>query len=88
MSYNNWEAVIGLEIHAQLNTQTKIFSDDISEFTHNDNKNISPVSLGFPGSLPVLNESVVDMGIKTGIALNCKINRYSVFERKNYFYQT
>lgn len=86
MSYEYWESVVGLEIHAQLNTKTKIFSSDLSEFSHNDNKNISPVSLGFPGTLPVLNSEVVNMGIKAGLALNCKVNEVSVFERKNYFY--
>ncbi|MCB9027343.1 MAG: Asp-tRNA(Asn)/Glu-tRNA(Gln) amidotransferase subunit GatB, partial [Bdellovibrionaceae bacterium] len=86
MSFEQWESVIGLEIHAQLNTKTKIFSSDLSEFSHNDNKNISPVSLGFPGTLPVLNSEVVNMGIKAGLALNCRINETSVFERKNYFY--
>ncbi|MCB0355963.1 MAG: Asp-tRNA(Asn)/Glu-tRNA(Gln) amidotransferase subunit GatB [Bdellovibrionales bacterium] len=86
MGLHKWETVIGLEIHAQLNTNTKIFSDDRAEFSHSDNKNISPVSLGFPGTLPVLNKAVVSMGVKTGLALNCKINTVSVFERKNYFY--
>lgn len=84
--YNNWEAVIGIEIHAQLMTQSKIFSGDSAEFTHGDNRHISAVSLGFPGTLPVLNENVVKMGIKAGLALNCVINKISIFERKNYFY--
>jgi aspartyl-tRNA(Asn)/glutamyl-tRNA(Gln) amidotransferase subunit B len=84
--YNDWEAVIGLEIHAQLNTKSKIFSCDSAQFTHGDNDHISSVSLGMPGTLPVLNMGVVEMAIKAGLALNCEINNTSVFERKNYFY--
>lgn len=86
MAYNDWEAVIGLEIHAQLNTKSKIFSADPAEFSQSDNLNVSAVSLGFPGTLPVMNKEVINKGIKAGLALNCQINPHSIFERKNYFY--
>ena len=86
MSYGNWEPVIGLEIHAQLNTKTKMFSSDPAEFGSGDNENVSPVSLGMPGALPVFSEKGLEYSIKIGHALNCKIKRKSVFSRKNYFY--
>ncbi len=88
MSYEvrGYEAKIGIEIHVQLNTKSKIFSSDGTEFSAGDNENISPVSAGLPGSLPVLNKKVVDLAIKTGLALNCQIRQKSVFARKNYFY--
>ncbi len=86
MSSNNFEAVIGLEVHVQLKTQSKIFSADSTEFNSGDNENVSPVSMGMPGSLPVLNRQAVDLAIKTGLALGCKISHDSVFSRKNYFY--
>ncbi len=86
MSYNDWEAVIGLEIHAQLLTASKIFSSDSAHFGGADNEHTHPVSLGMPGTLPVLNELAVEYSAKTGLALNCKIRKKSVFARKNYFY--
>ncbi|MFP5518644.1 MAG: Asp-tRNA(Asn)/Glu-tRNA(Gln) amidotransferase subunit GatB [Bdellovibrionia bacterium] len=86
MAYRGYEPVIGLEIHVQLNTQSKIFSVDSTHFGGSDNENTSPVSLGLPGALPVLNEKAVEYAIKTGLALNCKIRKKSVFARKNYFY--
>jgi aspartyl-tRNA(Asn)/glutamyl-tRNA(Gln) amidotransferase subunit B len=86
MSYNDWEPVIGLEIHAQLNTESKMFSTDSTEFGSGDNENVSPVSLGLPGSLPVVNRQAIEYSILTGLALNCEINNRSVFSRKNYFY--
>lgn len=82
----NWEIVVGLEIHAQLRTHSKIFSPDSAEFGAGDNSSVHPVSLGLPGALPVLNKSVVDFAITTGLALNCEIQKKSVFARKNYFY--
>lgn len=81
-----FEATIGIEIHVQLNTKSKIFSSDGTEFAAGDNENISTVSAGLPGSLPVLNKKVVELAIKTGLALGCKIRQKSVFARKNYFY--
>lgn len=81
-----FEPTIGIEIHVQLNTKSKIFSSDGTEFSAGDNENISPVSCGLPGSLPVLNRRVVELAIKTGLALGCKIRQKSIFARKNYFY--
>lgn len=86
MSYNDWEAVIGLEIHAQLLTQSKMFSPDSTAFGGADNENTDPVSLGMPGTLPVLNKRAVEFAIRTGLSLNCAIREKSVFARKNYFY--
>lgn len=86
MSNHGYEAVIGLEIHAQLKTKTKMFSSDSTFFDAGDNENTSPVSVGMPGALPVLNRAAVDMAIRAGLALNCDIRRKSIFARKNYFY--
>jgi aspartyl-tRNA(Asn)/glutamyl-tRNA(Gln) amidotransferase subunit B len=86
VSYNDWEAVIGLEIHAQLLTESKMFSSDSTTFGGADNENVSPVSLGLPGSLPVVNAKAIEFAVRTGLALNCNIREKSVFARKNYFY--
>ncbi len=80
-----WETVIGLEVHAELNTVTKLFSAAPNEFGGDPNTHIDPVTLGLPGSLPVLNRAAVDKAIRVGLALHCQI-RPSVFSRKNYFY--
>ena len=80
-----WETVIGLEVHAELATVTKMFSGAPNRFGGDPNTNIDPVSLGLPGSLPVLNGHAVELAIRVGLALNCRIQR-SVFARKNYFY--
>jgi aspartyl-tRNA(Asn)/glutamyl-tRNA(Gln) amidotransferase subunit B len=82
-----YEAVIGLETHCQLNTETKIFSCESTKFDpDNPNTNISPICLGYPGVLPVLNEKVLEYAVKAGLALNCQIAPYSKFDRKQYFY--
>ncbi len=86
MSYSDWEAVIGLEIHAQLLTESKIFSPDSSHFGGADNEHTHPISLGMPGTLPVINKRAVEFSAMTGLALNCTIRKKSVFARKNYFY--
>lgn len=86
MAYSDWETVIGLEIHAQLLTKSKMFSPDSAAFGGADNEHTHPVSLGLPGSLPVINREAVDDSIRTGLALNCTIRKKSVFARKNYFY--
>jgi aspartyl-tRNA(Asn)/glutamyl-tRNA(Gln) amidotransferase subunit B len=81
-----FEPVIGLEVHVQLNTNTKIFCSCPNTFGEEPNTNVCPVCLGMPGVLPVLNEKVVEYTVKAGLALNCKIQERSVFARKNYFY--
>lgn len=86
MSYRGYEPTIGIEIHVQLNTASKIFSSDATAFGSGDNENISPVSVGMPGALPVVNRKAIEYSIKTGLALGCQIREVSVFARKNYFY--
>ncbi|RAK07121.1 aspartyl/glutamyl-tRNA(Asn/Gln) amidotransferase subunit B [Halanaerobium saccharolyticum] len=81
-----YETVIGLEVHVQLNTESKIFCGCSTEFGKEPNENTCPVCLGLPGTLPVLNKKVVDYAIMAGLALNCDIAEYSKFDRKNYFY--
>lgn len=81
-----YEAVIGLEVHVQLKTKSKIFCSCSTEFGAPPNTHVCPVCLGMPGSLPVLNERAVEYAVKAALALNCKINLRSVFARKNYFY--
>jgi aspartyl-tRNA(Asn)/glutamyl-tRNA(Gln) amidotransferase subunit B len=85
-SENKYELVSGLEIHVQLNTNTKIFSADSASFGALPNQNISTVSLALPGALPKLNKEVVAKAIRIGLALNCTINQTNHFDRKNYFY--
>lgn len=81
-----FELVVGLEVHVQLNTRSKIFSADPAAFTTDPNRHISPVSLGLPGTLPFLNEKAVEYAVKAGVALGCSINLENRFDRKNYFY--
>lgn len=81
-----YEPVIGLEVHAQLLTETKLFCNCSTKFGNNPNSNVCPVCLGHPGVLPVLNKKAVEFALMMGIATNCKINRHSIFARKNYFY--
>jgi aspartyl-tRNA(Asn)/glutamyl-tRNA(Gln) amidotransferase subunit B len=81
-----YEAVIGLETHCQLSTNTKIFSSSSTEFGNAPNTNIDPICMGMPGVLPVLNEKVLEYAVKAGLALNCQIAPYSKFDRKQYFY--
>ena len=82
----NWETVIGLEIHAQLNTKSKIFSSASTEYGAKPNSQACAVDLGLPGVLPVLNKEVVSKAIKFGLAVKAKINQRNIFDRKNYFY--
>ena len=83
---NEWQAMIGLEIHAQLLTDSKLFSPDSARFSDQENIHIHPVSVGLPGVLPVLNKKAVEYAVQVGLALNCRINNRSIFARKNYFY--
>jgi aspartyl-tRNA(Asn)/glutamyl-tRNA(Gln) amidotransferase subunit B len=81
-----YEAIIGLETHCQLSTETKIFSNSSTKFGADPNTNIDPVCMGLPGTLPVLNQKVLEYAVKAGLALNCQIAPYSKFDRKQYFY--
>jgi aspartyl-tRNA(Asn)/glutamyl-tRNA(Gln) amidotransferase subunit B len=82
----NYEAVIGLEVHLHLNTKTKAFCGCSTEFGKEPNSQVCPVCLGFPGTLPVFNKTALDHAIKVALALGCKIQEYTKFDRKNYFY--
>jgi len=81
-----YEAVIGLEVHAQLLTHSKAYSSDINEYGSSPNSNVSPITLGHPGTLPVMNKKTIEYAIKLGIAMNCEIANHQYFARKNYFY--
>ena len=81
-----YEAVIGLEVHTQLLTKSKLFCGDSTTFGSAPNTNISPISLAHPGTLPVMNKKAIDYAIKLGLAFNCEIIRNNYFARKNYFY--
>ena len=81
-----WEAVIGMEVHAQLATATKIFCSCPTGFGAEPNSNTCPVCLGLPGALPVLNARVVELGARAALALGLEIQETSIFARKNYFY--
>lgn len=83
---DKYELVVGLEVHVQLSTASKIFSADSVGFGAGPNEHISPVSLGLPGTLPKLNAKVVEYAVKMGLATNCSINTHTGFDRKNYFY--
>ena len=81
-----WEAVIGLEVHVQLATNSKIFSGASNEYGAPPNENTCEIDLGLPGALPVLNEKAVEMAVRFGCAISAEINEISIFDRKNYFY--
>jgi aspartyl-tRNA(Asn)/glutamyl-tRNA(Gln) amidotransferase subunit B len=85
-STGKWEIVIGLEVHAQVISEAKLFSGAATEFGAEPNTQVSPVDAGFPGMLPVINRHCVEQAVKTGLGLEAQINLTSVFDRKNYFY--
>src|SRR5262245_37163815 len=82
----DWEVVIGMEVHAQVTSQAKLFSGASTAFGGEPNSHVSLVDAAMPGMLPVINEECVRQAIRTGLGLNAKINLKSVFDRKNYFY--
>ncbi len=86
MSHPNWEAVIGLEIHVQLATESKLFTTAANRYGDPPNRNVDSVVLGFPGVLPVLNKKAVELAMRVGFALNCEVHQRSRFDRKHYFY--
>ncbi|WP_304941689.1 Asp-tRNA(Asn)/Glu-tRNA(Gln) amidotransferase subunit GatB [Vallitalea guaymasensis] len=86
MSYSDYEVVIGLEVHSELKTKTKIFCSCTTEFGGEPNTHCCPICTGMPGTLPKLNEKVVEYAIKAGLAMDCNINEFSKQDRKNYFY--
>ncbi len=83
---NKYEVIIGLEVHAQVLSESKLFSTSATKFGSEPNTQVSLVDAAFPGMLPVINEFCVRQAVKTGIGLNAKINKKSIFDRKNYFY--
>ena len=86
MSLKDFDVTIGLEIHAELATNTKIFCSCKNQFGSEPNTNVCPVCIGLPGALPVVNKRAVELGIRAGLCMGCKISPLTVFERKNYFY--
>ena len=82
----NFEIVVGLEVHAQIKSKSKLFSGSSTSFGSEPNSNVSLVDAAMPGMLPVINEFCIEQAIKTGLGLKSKINLMSIFDRKNYFY--
>ena len=82
----DWEIVIGLEVHAQVTSASKLFSGASTEFGAEPNTQVSLVDAAMPGMLPVINEKAVEQAVRTGLGLNAQINLVSIFDRKNYFY--
>ncbi|MCK4773273.1 MAG: Asp-tRNA(Asn)/Glu-tRNA(Gln) amidotransferase GatCAB subunit B, partial [Candidatus Krumholzibacteria bacterium] len=83
---SNYESIIGLEVHAQLSTQTKLFCGCPAAYGGEPNTRVCPVCLGLPGALPVVNRKAVEYAVRMGLAIKCSIAPKSVFARKNYFY--
>ncbi|MBI4046335.1 MAG: Asp-tRNA(Asn)/Glu-tRNA(Gln) amidotransferase GatCAB subunit B, partial [Devosia nanyangense] len=85
-STGDWEIVIGMEVHAQVTSESKLFSGSSTEFGRPPNSNVSFVDAAMPGMLPVINDECVRQAVRTGLGLKAKINKRSIFDRKNYFY--
>ena len=85
-AHPSYEVVIGLEVHAQLQTKSKLFCGDPIAFGADANTQVSAISLAHPGTLPVMNEEVLKLAVKLGVALHCNISQHNYFARKNYFY--
>ena len=83
---DNYEAVIGIETHIELKTESKIFCSCSASYGGEPNTQVCPICMGYPGALPTLNEKAVEYAVMAGIALNCEIASYSKLDRKNYFY--
>ena len=81
-----YETVVGIEVHVELKSNSKVFSTSLNEFSPEANVNVNPIDLGYPGTLPRLNKKVIDMALSAALAFNCNINRVQHFDRKNYFY--
>lgn len=86
MADADYEIVIGLEVHAQLLTKSKLFCSDSTEFGSEPNTQVSVISLAHPGTLPKLNKEVIELAVRLGLSLNCEIVQHNYFARKNYFY--
>ena len=83
---NEYQVVIGLEVHAQLLTKSKLFCGDSTAFGAEPNTQVSPISLAHPGTLPAMNKKAIELAVKLGLAMNCEIEQHNYFARKNYFY--
>jgi len=83
---DDFEIVVGLEIHAQVNSNAKLFSGSSTDFGSQPNENVSLVDAAMPGMLPVINKHCIKQAVKSGLGLKAKINKFSIFDRKNYFY--
>ena len=83
---NQYETIIGLEVHIQISTKSKAYCSDGYSFGESPNSYVSPISLGHPGTLPMPNNKVIESAIKLGLALNCEITKYNEYARKNYYY--
>ncbi|MEQ1770867.1 MAG: Asp-tRNA(Asn)/Glu-tRNA(Gln) amidotransferase GatCAB subunit B, partial [Devosia sp.] len=82
----DWEVIIGMEVHAQVTSESKLFSGSSTEFGSPPNANVSFVDAAMPGMLPVINDECVKQAVRTGLGLKAQINKRSIFDRKNYFY--
>src|SRR5690625_6391892 len=82
----NFETIIGLEVHVELKTKSKVFSSSPNGFGDTPNSNINPADLGYPGTLPVVNKEAVNFAMKAAMALNCEVATDTTFDRKNYYY--